>query len=124
MTEKTTKSPLQSSRNSVKEQPVIAGFEALFANAKHSTSEWSVISEERLPLSQRQNLKNVVILQGQYGKYARLNLKDSSYVTVTLDYLTSQICEVGDELILSSLTLITLRKGDETCQRLAGRKRE
>lgn len=124
MTEKTNKSPLQSSRNSVKEQPVATGFEALLRNAKHSTSEWSVISEERLPLSQRQAFKNVIILQGQYGKYARLNLKNGDYITITLDYLTSQICDVGDELMLSSLTLITLKKGEETCQRLAGRKRE
>lgn len=124
MTEKTIKSPLQSSRNSVKEQPVNTGFEALLRNARTSTSEWRKISEERLPLSQRQLLKNVIILQGQYDKYARLNLKDSSYVTVTLDYLTSQVCKVGDELMLSSLTLITLQKGEETCQRLAGKKRE
>lgn len=124
MIEKTNKSPLQSSRNSAKEQPATAGFEALLRNARTSTSEWRIISEERLPLSQRQLLKNVIILQGQYGKYARLNLKDSSYVTVTLDYLTSQVCDVGDELILSSLTLITLSNGEETCQRLIGRKRE
>lgn len=75
--------------------------------ASTSTSQWRIEAEEILPLSERRLLDNVTIVKGHSGKpVARITYKDGKVAIFALDWETSQITELGDQLSISSLRLL------------------
>lgn len=75
--------------------------------ATTTTSQWRTEAEEVLPISERRQLNDVTIIKGHSGKpVARISYKDGKAAIFALDWETSQVCELGDKLSISSLRLL------------------
>lgn len=76
--------------------------------AKESTSQWTVVKEDRISLEAKRNIKTCEVLRGTSGNpYARITWKDGRYNNLPLDWQCQSVVEVGDYLSISSLKLLT-----------------
>lgn len=75
--------------------------------AEQSTSQWTVVKEERISLEAKRNIKTCQVLRGQGNPYARITWKDGKFNNLPLDWHCQQVVEVGDYLSISSLKLLT-----------------
>lgn len=87
---------------------------------ENKTSNWKVVegSTTKLDKKSLNKVEQILVLEGEHGRFCKVILKGNKYVTFTLDALCR--AEAGDTLKPESFRLHRLTNGEKEVQRAYG----
>lgn len=87
---------------------------------RENKTTWKVVEGSTIKLDKRSlnRVEQILVLEGEHGRFCKVILKGNKYVTFTLDALCR--AEVGDTLKPESFRLHRLTNGEKEVQRAYG----
>lgn len=83
-------------------------FQAALESSHQRESLWTPSAEEYITPQEVRQLREAVVIKGQYGLYGQLRWKSGNVKSLPLTWETRQTVEAGDCLKLTSLRLVEL----------------